>query len=528
MARRLLVGMIAIATLGWGCEAGGPDTEPSWRHGDFDPFDDELADANALKPREPLPQRPLVVPAEGDYRLVVKFGDDVVARQTPDGGIRSRTGYDLHKVETLQREHALSLQPEFRDISVVERLTERAERESGRAQPDLQGIFVVEPEDVDDDHMLELARAFAALDEVEYAAFEVMGTPPPADVFPPTPNLVGQQAHLGTPNGLDANGAWAQGYSGAGLRIADVEYAWNLSHEEFNQGGVVAEPGQTPQYTEYAEHGTASLGAAAAPSNGYGVNGIAFGASRYVYTEWSVQQGYRRPEAIAAAAAPAPAGTIILLEMQAVEPTYNSLGPAELDEAVFLVTRMATDANAIVVAAAGNGPTNLDASGLAYYRARGDSGAIIVGAGHPSTHDRLSYSTFGNRVDVQGWGSSVRTAGYGDLAQYGGDPNQRYTAAFNGTSSASALVAGAAALIQQGVIARQGIGLTPTEMRGVMVHTGIPQGAGFHIGPLPQIPEAIDFATQPTGCRLTGADGPDGALLALVFFGLWCRRRRAA
>ena len=38
------------------------------------------------------------------------------------------------------------------------------------------------------------------------------------------------------------------------------------------------------------------------------------------------------------------------------------------------------------------------------------------------------------------------TLGYGGFAQYGGDKNQRYTSSFNGTSSASGLVAPAVAV----------------------------------------------------------------------------------
>ena len=127
-------------------------------------------------------------------------------------------------------------------------------------------------------------------------------------------------------------------------------------------------------------------------------------------------------------------GDVVLLEMQANGPT--GLGPAELEAPVWNVVRTATDAGIIVVAAAGNGNQNLDNSSYAAFRSRGDSGAIMVGAGNASvSHNKLSFSTFGSRVNVQGWGSSVFTTGYGDFATIGGDENQSYTSTFGGTLS---------------------------------------------------------------------------------------------
>ena len=78
----------------------------------------------------------------------------------------------------------------------------------------------------------------------------------------------------------------------------------------------------------------------------------------------------------------------------------------------------------------------------------GDSGAIIVGAGGAVTSgdltQRCRFSSYGSRFDLQGWGEDVVTTGYGDLHD-GEGANRWYTATFNGTSSASAVVAGAVA-----------------------------------------------------------------------------------
>ena len=66
-------------------------------------------------------------------------------------------------------------------------------------------------------------------------------------------------------------------------------------------------------------------------------------------------------------------------------------------------------------------------------------------------------------------GEDVKTAGCGDLF---GDDNHTYTANFSGTSSASALVAGAAAVIQSWYKDHTNSVLTPIQMRDLLIRTG--------------------------------------------------------
>lgn len=58
--------------------------------------------------------------------------------------------------------------------------------------------------------------------------------------------------------------------------------------------------------------------------------------------------------------------------------------------------------------------SDLDGSSrnLVAWRSWGDSGAIMVGAGDDTTaHNKIDFSNFGSRVDVQAWGMNVYSAG---------------------------------------------------------------------------------------------------------------------
>ena len=111
----------------------------------------------------------------------------------------------------------------------------------------------------------------------------------------------------------------------------------------------------------------------------------------------------------------------------------------------------------------------------------------------------MSFSTYGTRVDLQGWGQCVTTTGYGD-AYSGGTPNSFYTSTYAGTSSASPMVAAAAATYSSLYQAKHGVAPTPRLVRDRLVATGTRQDASSpgHIGPLPNLKAAaLDFDTTP-------------------------------
>ncbi|WP_290839002.1 S8/S53 family peptidase [Flavobacterium sp.] len=347
--------------------------------------------------------------------------------------------------------------------------------------------------------LLELAAKLEALDAVSYCSLLSMNAiPPPSDIPPATPNYESAQNYIGPNPGVNMQFAWDSGLIGNGIRIRDVEYGFNKNHEEFNDlAGTFLQPGMTigsDVTASYTEHGTAVFGVVFADKGTYGVSGMAYGAQEMVlFPEWQ-QSGYNRVLAVSQSIGASIAGDVIIYEMQAYG-VNDAFVPAEYENLIWDLTKAATDSGIIIVAAAGNGNADLDSTPYLPYMNRGDSGAIIVGAGSPDvSHNKISYSTFGNRVNVQGWGSNVRSSGYGDFAAIFGDFNQRYTN-FSGTSSATPIVASCAIVLQSYYHGQTGNYLTPAQMRNILVTTGIAQGSGGHIGPLPNMEPAIAAVT---------------------------------
>ena len=145
-------------------------------------------------------------------------------------------------------------------------------------------------------------------------------------------------------------------------------------------------------------------------------------------------------------------------------------------------------------------PTYQDATGKNWFSY--DSGAILVGAGNAPgckwgndptvARGRLSFSNYGSRLDLQGWGDCVTTTAYGDLQGSPGG-SAAYTELFSGTSSASPIVAAGAALVSS-IAESRGSTLTPATVRSTLKSTGQAQAATGNpgnIGPLPNVKAAV-------------------------------------
>lgn len=364
----------------------------------------------------------------------------------------------------------------------------------GNSVAKLRNILKVKINNPTNDRLLDLAKKLEEFPEVEYCSLSSLDPiQPPSDIPPTTPNFEVNQAYIQPNPGVDMAYAWGLNLNGAGIRIRDVEYGFNSEHEDLNERNVLLAPGMnisSSVTTSYSEHGTAVFGIVYGDKGTYGISGMAYGASQMMLApEWQTS-GYNRVAAVTQAIANSAAGDILIYEMQATGAQGN-YGPAEYVGTVWDLTKAATDAGIIIVAAAGNGAENLDSAPYLNYRNRGNSGAIMVGAGDNTiNHNKLSFSTYGARVDVHAWGTGVFSSGYGDAQQIGGDFNQYYTN-FSGTSSATPIVASCAIVLQSYFHSLTGNYMTPVQMRNLLRSTGIPQGTGGNIGPIPNMQAAI-------------------------------------
>jgi Subtilase family len=319
------------------------------------------------------------------------------------------------------------------------------------------------------------------------------------------------------PLGLDVRHAWTlPGGHGENVRIVDIEYNWNLDHNDLlaaTSGLFLYVKGVNPLSDRVIDegnrnHGTAVIGELVAAPDGVGVTGIAYGAKLGLVNPLIDGTVADIAGAIRRAAARMDAGDVMLLEQQSVAgprfdlATGRGLVPIEYETKIFQEIKNATAKGIVVVESSGNGFENLDHSAYngAFDRNKRDSGAIIVGAGLPEggiygegpDRTRTDESNYGSCVDVQGWGRAVTTTGFGDLRHEQGE-NNWYTIDFGATSGAAAMVAGAAALIQS-IRKERGLApLSPRDLRQLLVCTGSPQKGdlGEHIGPRPNIRAAL-------------------------------------
>jgi subtilisin family serine protease len=312
-----------------------------------------------------------------------------------------------------------------------------------------------------------------------------------------TPSFETHQGYLApAPAGIDVVAAWETQTLGAGVWFADIEGGWNAAHEDLPGDRITHVAGTPIDDPSWRAHGTAVLGEVVGRDNKLGVVGIAPNVEQ-VFT--ASIGGIAVADAIDTAANKLREGDVLLIELQAAGPRGTYI-PVEYYDDIYDAIAAASKRGVIVIEAAGNGYENLDhrAYGKKFDRAYRDSGAIMVGAGGPPRdgfHDRerLDFSNYGGRVDVQGWGRKVATLDYGDLQSCDVDRRDRdYTNEFSGTSSASPIVAGAAILLQSHA-KHEGRTLTPRQVRDLLRSTGTPQAGNTReqIGPRPDLRRAF-------------------------------------
>jgi hypothetical protein len=447
-----------------------------------------------------------------------------------------RLAADVEAFNTITRKNSAIVgraTPQIDEMDLY-RLWQLAEANTRTEQPDLNLFYFIHLKKVTPEQAQAILKEVQKSRIVETAYFQ----PIPFDAvdIPPTTTIDvtnSQGYFMAAPLGVDVNFARLfSGGRGDGVRIADIEQGWNTDHEDLpslafgfgtNWGG---------------EHGTAVLGEIVAQENGFGATGIVPNAS----VGWSSTTNLDPFEggvfffsvagALLAADGALRPGDIALIEQHfpnmSAGPCPNmcncgqfgfvAVETAPFEHGAITVT---TGAGIVVVEAAGNGQTLVTPASTI------DSGAIIVGAsdsaglGIPEC-----FTNFGPRVNVRSWGDSVGSIGFGDdatLKANGNDNRQWYTRLFNGTSSASPIVTGVAALVQ-GTRAAVGLPkLSSTQMRSLLVSTGVPQSGGVAIGPQPDlravitsfIPDEAMFVSQSAA---PGTVTPKGTFTVKVQF----------
>ena len=353
------------------------------------------------------------------------------------------------------------------------------------------------------------------------------------------------------PVGVDARYAWLYiGGDGEGVTFVDVEQYYDYDHADLPEITNIGAPFNTAELAPgRTDHGTATLGVVAGIDNFSGVKGIAhaadirFAAKGGLSVDYALGWAFGLENTILQniTVGELKPGDVILIEQQLAGPNRpanpspgNQFGMVAVEwyKPAYDVIRIATANGFVVVEAAGNGEQNLDnleylndpfATHRPFLVVNGervnDSGAIIVGAGAADSdwsqianpgapRERLDFSNYGARVDVQCWGDSVVTSGPGRNNSYtlyddDGEHNT-YRRDYGGTSSASAIIGGVATSLQGAYKNNMDKPLSSHDMRELLINTGTPQtgDTNEHIGPLPDLraalETAIDFTPAPT------------------------------
>lgn len=347
-------------------------------------------------------------------------------------------------------------------------------------------------------------RQLNALDEVEIAYYEPLPEVASFSEITTTPHWEDDENYIDiAPGGVDARAAWTlPGGDGTGIQIIDIEFGWQLTHEDLSKGATAVVIGSI---SGDRNHGTAVLGEMVSDRNDFGMTGISYNADIGVSSVLTQSMAGAMDQAVLHSEP----GDLVLIELHTPGPRFNFQSredqrgyvPMEYFQGNFDAILNAYANGVIVCEAAGNGAEDLDDP---IYTSFFDttfrhSHAIMCGAGNPpvggNNNDRskLDFSNWGERVNLQGYGVAVYTTGYADLYS-GGTEDSWYTSSFSGTSSASPIVTGAVACLSGIFKNMLGSTLDSDSALALLVPTGSPQQNPSlirHIGPRPNLSAAI-------------------------------------
>ena len=541
---------------------------------------------------------PLIRSEDYTGQIAVMFKESAGVRFKTDSStiFRSRSNADLTALNTLFAQHpeaAVQMGlPNITQDELDQRIAEIRVSE-GYPMTDWGSFYIVNV--MDPDEALEILSGLVTLSSAEGLVWFAHPVPRayPAGIQIPNINPGPGQDYLkdvASTGGLNVKAAWDAGLDGSGVILLDNEGNWNIGHTDLplKSGDFVSkDTGAALNSYAIIQHGTAVAGVIVGKDNGMGITGIApkskllLGQTTGTMAAGSLSETLVKKQALYADGSyethNMKPGDVFILELQTAKPgsegckstsanPSNGCVPLEAYQSEFLILKDLTNYGGIVVIeGAGNGGLDLDnpANQVNVDLSKDSSGAIMVGASTGGstvlngkhTLEKAPYSNCGSRVDVFAWGLGVTTTGYGDHpisapgsmkvdpAYVGGqdkyvDPNQSYTASFAGTSSATAIIAGSAALLQQyakqlykdpksacAIKTWEYVYLSSQQMRDVMVKSGTaskpynsdPQlwnnykdpNPGCNIGTQPDLAKAMQIIKD-------GCEGKAGGIKATV------------
>lgn len=229
---------------------------------------------------------------------------------------------------------------------------------------------------------------------------------------------------------VQATTAQANGYTGAGIRVAVLDTGIEASHSDLNVVGgysVFTDSANSNPYFDGSGHGTHVAGTIAGLNNTIGVLGVAPNVQLYAVKVLN-NSGSGSYAGIAQGIEWAINNNMKVINM--------SLGGSATSSILEQMCNLAYNRGILVVAAAGNSGNASGTGDNVGYPARYSS--VIAVAATTSSNTRASFSSTGPAVELAAPGQSI----------YSTYRNNSY-ATLNGTSMASPHVAGVAALVWQ-------------------------------------------------------------------------------
>lgn len=425
------------------------------------------------------------------FRIVIKFNAEV--DRSSEGKNFSPSGYLSRWQKIVKQFPGVTVTNLFTTIkpATISKLISRAKRSDRKYKPSALLSYAVIDFVPGHDHD-RLMKMLAKEENVALAYLEVIPPLPSSPSIKKNPLYQFQQYLDAAPTGINAKYAWGLtgGFGEGNLKFIDIEMGWICGHEDIV---LHTYPDTGVNHIDYQDHGAAVLGIIMMKNNRVGGIGIVPEITGYVISQVREDGDFNTADAIMTAITYLEAGDVLLLETQCFDSSAcKKMWPIEIQDAVFELIRLATALGIIVIEAAGNG--NLDTckgNNLDRFLWRKkktldrnspdfkDSGAIIVAAATSTIpHCRIEDTNFGSRVDCYAWGEQVTTAGY--FPRSSGYAKNIYTENFGGTSSASAIIAGAAIAIQSILKANKCKPLRPAQMRGILSNDGY--GTSSHRG----------------------------------------------